>query len=331
MRWGGGGHGSLGNLGQGRGVAVFSNDSIVLLPHPLKSAKGATSVSQPLEKVVIPLADITDVRIMPGTSSAEGGSTPNAPLESPSERMKDELEHGGAVRRIDSSGGHTGTKFVRIVWAKGDDMPAVAIYDRHPDGSAARLYRLIINGPTADGEGDGPEHPILMEPSSTLDDSLARQLRRWLPPRYGDAPWRLAYGTSQHGISMNTLYRRMERVEGPCISFIKDTRGYIFGVFSPVAWRSAGSSYYGTGETFVFTLRPKAHRYPWTRTNSFFLMSSQDCLAVGGGGHFAFYIDSDFLSGSSGPCTTFNSPVLSSSESFKCVFFETWEIMEHDT
>jgi len=87
--------------------------------------------------------------------------------------------------------------------------------------------------------------------------------------------------------------------------------------------------------------------YPWSYKNSYLLLTTKECLAFGGGGHFALYLvrltcfsvckhdcsfthsfshflsqDADLNNGSSGPCETFNSPCLASEESFQCMSCE---------
>ena len=51
--------------------------------------------------------------------------------------------------------------------------------------------------------------------------------------------------------------------------------------------------------------------YRWTAANSYFVISAKDHLAVGSGGHFALWLDSELLHGSSGPSQTFANPCLS--------------------
>lgn len=56
----------------------------------------------------------------------------------------------------------------------------------------------------------------------------------------------------------------------------------------------------------------------------FFLFSNGDCVAMGGGSAFALYLDRDLLHGMSGPCSTFGSEMLSSTENFIINDFECW-------
>jgi hypothetical protein len=60
----------------------------------------------------------------------------------------------------------------------------------------------------------------------------------------------------------------------PCL------QGYIFGGFIGHALENKGS-YYGTGESFVFSLQPAATVYRWTGVNSLFVISNTTNFAMG--------------------------------------------------
>ena len=60
--------------------------------------------------------------------------------------------------------------------------------------------------------------------------------------------------------------------------------------------------------------------------NDYFLYSTPDCLAVGGAGHFALWVDAELLEGNSGVCATFGSPCLASSEEFRVAELEVWAV-----
>jgi hypothetical protein len=94
------------------------------------------------------------------------------------------------------------------------------------------------------------------------------------------------------------------------------------------------SRYYGTGESFVFTVdtSSEVHVYRWARSNHFFQLSSHDFMAVGGGGHFALWIDRELARGSTAQCTTYENPPLVAgndlgdglSVDFEIVVVEVW-------
>lgn len=102
---------------------------------------------------------------------------------------------------------------------------------------------------------------------------------------------------------------------------LKDMQGGVFGGFATRSWSAKGESYYGDGESFVWSLvgepGPKGsgeaplRKYGWSTENSYFQLSTaKDGLAMGGGGSFALFVDPELLNGSSGPSETFFSSAL---------------------
>lgn len=166
--------------------------------------------------------------------------------------------------------------------------------------------------------------PSLNRDSAMLTETHLRCLAAQLPTRYRLSDWTLLYSSVKHGISLQTLYRKAAG-KHPSVLVMRDRKGYLFGCFVTEGWKAA-SKYFGTGETFVFQLEPSQKAYTWSHKNNYFLFCTQESLAVGGGGHFAIWIDSDFCWGNSGNCETFDSPCLASSEDFHCVHVEVWGI-----
>lgn len=139
---------------------------------------------------------------------------------------------------------------------------------------------------------------------------------------------------------------------------IRDSSGNVFGGFC-TEWRepSTPAKFYGGGETFLYAVErcpglpplpiadapppDEAVRiYPWSGANSFFMFSHRDHLAIGSGGHFGLWLDSDLLHGSSGPSATFHSECLCRQRphgptaddpavgEFECCVLEAWGV-EH--
>ncbi len=142
------------------------------------------------------------------------------------------------------------------------------------------------------------------------------------PPRYRLNRWRLLYSMTRMGVSLKTMYRSIEDARGTIV-LLRDQGGKVFGAYASECWKPR-AGYYGSGEGFVFEFAPAFRRYAWTGDNSFFMMSSAEALAVGGGSNFAFFVDKEILNGTSGACTTFNSPRLSSTDQFQVGLFEVW-------
>ena len=57
---------------------------------------------------------------------------------------------------------------------------------------------------------------------------------------------------------------------------------------------------------YVFKVSGEHKMLPWDpNSNSFFMVSSHEFLAWGGGGSFALYLDADLLNGTAAACNTF--------------------------
>lgn len=178
--------------------------------------------------------------------------------------------------------------------------------------------------------------------SKLLTDADVLQLVRWLPPRFVDRRWRLAYtaggasaklqkkGVSlkQDGFSIKSLYENMRlcRPNSPVISIIRDEKGYLFGIFSTEPWRESPKPF-GCGETFVFKLQPESEMFRWSHAGEDFLLGTRSYIAVGGGKAAALWLDDELNVGSSGECSTFDSPCLAHAPSFKCMCVEMWELI----
>ncbi|CAN1121738.1 Oxidation resistance protein 1 [Linum perenne] len=109
------------------------------------------------------------------------------------------------------------------------------------------------------------------------------------------------------------------------LSVVGDRKGAVFGGLVEAPLRPTTKKYQGTNTTFVFTntsgspviFRP-------TGANRYFTLCSTDFLAVGGGGHFALYLDNDLLNGSSAVSETYGNPCLAFSEDFEIKEVELW-------
>eukprot|EP00418_Pyrodinium_bahamense_P007085 CAMPEP_0179023476 /NCGR_PEP_ID=MMETSP0796-20121207/6949_1 /TAXON_ID=73915 /ORGANISM="Pyrodinium bahamense, Strain pbaha01" /LENGTH=430 /DNA_ID=CAMNT_0020719387 /DNA_START=93 /DNA_END=1385 /DNA_ORIENTATION=+ len=65
--------------------------------------------------------------------------------------------------------------------------------------------------------------------------------------------------------------------------------------------------------------------YPWTGANQCFMFADNGGLSMGGGKSVAFWINKDFLQGTSAPCETFGTPgALASGPEFVVRNFECW-------
>jgi len=77
--------------------------------------------------------------------------------------------------------------------------------------------------------------------------------------------------------------------------------------------------------SLTFARRDELAIYPWAGRNLHFMFASVDGLSMGGGNNFAFWINKDFLTGTSAACDTFANPgPLASAKEFVIRNFECW-------
>ena len=139
--------------------------------------------------------------------------------------------------------------------------------------------------------------------------------------------WTLLYSTACDGVSLNTLFHanQMSGGSGPALMLIRDDGGGIFGAYTSDRWRREKiGRCYGNGEAFVFSVTPQRVRHSWTQANYLFQSGSTTSLSLGGGSHFAIWLDGDLQNGTSGTCETFGSPCLSSTPEFQISSLEVW-------
>ncbi|XP_051925366.1 TBC1 domain family member 24 [Hippocampus zosterae] len=94
-----------------------------------------------------------------------------------------------------------------------------------------------------------------------------RDIWSWIPERFALCQPQLLFTTSAHGCSLNRFYERCEGYE-PTLLLIRTTDGDVCGAFLSTDWeeRKRGGnklSFFGTGECFVFRLKPDMERYEW--------------------------------------------------------------------
>jgi len=124
---------------------------------------------------------------------------------------------------------------------------------------------------------------------------------------------------------MQTFYNRLQD-KLPTILLVEDSHHGVFGAFVSEAWQKS-TSYYGTGESFLFILEPKNRRksFHWTQQNSYFMYTTDQEIAFGGGrGVFGLWLAASFSNGTTGTCDTFMNDCLASNESFTTNFVEVW-------
>nr|XP_040567202.1 LOW QUALITY PROTEIN: TLD domain-containing protein 2-like [Lepeophtheirus salmonis] len=164
-------------------------------------------------------------------------------------------------------------------------------------------------------------------PSHVLTDvNLLIPLSNYFPSRILGADWILNFSTAQDGFSLGSLYRRLAqgRVDSPALLAILDTEGTAFGALVSEPFR-VQEAFYGTGQSFLFRLKPDFQVWPWSTDNDFFISCSSNSLRIGAGdGHFGISIDEDLNMGRTQRCATYNNDPLVESEDFVIKSLEIW-------
>ena len=150
-------------------------------------------------------------------------------------------------------------------------------------------------------------------------------LARIMPPKLEGQTWILVFSTSEHGFSLQNMMRKLSSFNGPLLLVLSDLNGNCFGAFLS-SIPSISESFEGTGETFLFRLKPTIKAFNWTGENNFFYRVDTQCLIVGSSkGKFGLWIDRDLNNGRSQSCATFDSePLAGNSEDFVLKTLECW-------
>ncbi|OCF44906.1 hypothetical protein I317_01185 [Kwoniella heveanensis CBS 569] len=174
-----------------------------------------------------------------------------------------------------------------------------------------------------------------------LSVSDADQLRQHIPPRQRlSSAWTLLFSLDQHGASLSTLYRLVEkfgqshRTSGN-ILVVCDGEGNRFGVYLNESIVKREGTYYGSGESFLFKLSPTSEvkTFRWSGRNQYFALCENGFISFGGGaGTYGLLLDATFTHNSSATCPAYNNEVLSTSASvmstqaspFTCIGLEVW-------
>ncbi|KAJ3036539.1 oxidation resistance protein 1 [Rhizophlyctis rosea] len=168
-----------------------------------------------------------------------------------------------------------------------------------------------------------------------MTEELAEKIRLHLPPLLRESTvWQLVYSLDQHGISLNTLYKRAAEDHGPQLLVIKDSDENVFGAFGSEHFH-VRTGYYGTGSCFLFKQSSSPENvdggsgevkvFHATGENDYLMLSEPHFIALGGGeGHFGLWISEDLFHGHSGPCLTFGNERLGDRPEFDVLGVEVW-------
>ena len=153
--------------------------------------------------------------------------------------------------------------------------------------------------------------PKLSRTSSFLTDQDWANIWSWIPARFRILDLELLFVSSEHGYRLGTLFEKSLESE-PLLLVIETTDGNIFGSYLSKSLKYRSSrKFFGTGETFIFNLRPSAQVYSWNETyeNQQFIYADENFLAIGcSSGKFGIWIGRDLNQVVSSPCETFRNP-----------------------
>ncbi|CAH2988479.1 unnamed protein product [Chilo suppressalis] len=165
----------------------------------------------------------------------------------------------------------------------------------------------------------------------------------WLPVRITMYQPVLLYTTEEHGCSLTTFYVRVEHHE-PTLLMIKTCNNEVFGAYCSTRWfernqkdeRGNRQAYFGTGETFLFSLYPERAKYPWVgcsqpekeerlgHGSELFMAADSKMITIGGGDGQAIWMDENIRFGKTDRCSTFNNPPLCPSGDFEIRVLEVY-------
>jgi hypothetical protein len=143
-------------------------------------------------------------------------------------------------------------------------------------------------------------------------------LWHWLPARYQNNVLELLFASYEHGRSLHYLFLKCA-IREPLILFVEYEGGGLIGSYLSKSFVCRLSSKkrdcaYGTGETFIFALKPSIECHMWKPDPDnlgFILCGEQEGIGVGVGPEgYALHIDKDMTKIRSSRSTVFNNAPL---------------------
>ncbi|XP_037824367.1 oxidation resistance protein 1-like isoform X6 [Lucilia sericata] len=166
--------------------------------------------------------------------------------------------------------------------------------------------------------------PDLIGTTEILTEEHREKLCGHLPARAEGYSWSLVFSTSQHGFSLNSLYRKMQRLESPILIVIQDTEQNVFGALTSCSLH-VSDHFYGTGESLLYKFNPSFKVFHWTGENLYFIKGNVESLSIGAGdGRFGLWLDGDLNQGRSQSCSTYGNEPLAPQEDFVIKTLECW-------
>ncbi|XP_068239755.1 GTPase-activating protein skywalker isoform X4 [Palaemon carinicauda] len=170
----------------------------------------------------------------------------------------------------------------------------------------------------------------------------------WLPTRMTLHQPTLIYTTEEHGCSLTTFFQRVEKHE-PTLMCIRTTNDHVFGAYCSTAWAQRNitdeygnrQTYFGTGESFLFSLRPSLAKYQWVgitqqqeeasisnvkHSAELFMHGDSNMITIGGGNGNGIMLDQELRYGKTENCDTFNNPPLTPDGDFEVKVIEVYSL-----
>lgn len=166
--------------------------------------------------------------------------------------------------------------------------------------------------------------PDLVGQTEILSEEHREKLCAHLPARAEGYSWSLVFSTSLHGFSLNSLYRKMHKLESPILIVIEDTDHNVFGALTSCSLH-VSDHFYGTGESLLYKFNPHFKVFHWSGENLYFIKGNPESLAIGAGdGKFGLWLDGDLNQGRSQHCSTYSNEPLAPQEDFVIKTLECW-------
>mmetsp|Transcript_19754 Transcript_19754/g.36776 ORF Transcript_19754/g.36776 Transcript_19754/m.36776 type:complete len:514 (-) Transcript_19754:203-1744(-) len=184
----------------------------------------------------------------------------------------------------------------------------------------------------------------------------------WMPRSQRLYEFELSYLLRRDGACLDTLYSLCsDSAVSSSFIVVEDADGHVFGGFLTQSFKKS-TKFYGSGESFVFSIRPELEVFRWQgdvsstslgndNSNSsgggrgvggsggdgvvgmsdkndcalgMCVLSDSEKLIMGGGEGFAFFLNDDLRTGQSQRSQTYNNKRLSKEEFFSCLNVEVW-------
>nr|XP_012217749.1 PREDICTED: TLD domain-containing protein 2 isoform X12 [Linepithema humile] len=263
----------------------------------------------------------TDTDLSPELSPQEGGESGDSTDESKSREQGDEISE--LTRESWELIKAPYVKLYSILKTSSTSADSEQIQDSEVL-SMSEEFRRALYANSAISLDNEIIVPDLIGVTEILSDDHREQLCRHLPARAEGYQWTLVFSTSQHGFSLNSMYRKMAKIESPILLVIEDTEGNVFGAFTSCALH-VSDHFYGTGESLLFRFTPRFQSFNWTGDNLYFVKGNNESLAIGAGdGKFGLWLDGDLYQGRTQSCSTYGNEPLAPREDFVVKTLECW-------